>query len=156
MNSRLAPTANQVWFPFPRVCRVQARVGAVVLAGVIGLLLFCAAVVGMTHSDKRQVEKSVMLDTGLGVVDDAAHPLNNRVFLIANLGSGLVFDIYQGLLTPGTKVIQYPVHCGQNQQFRFVAAAAANAYYIQNVKSGLVLDIYVCVRAGGKCLVGCS
>ena len=123
------------------------RVGTVVVAAVIGLVLFGAAVVGMAHSDKQQVEKSVMLDTGLGAVDDTAHPLHNQVFLIANLGSGLVFDVYGGSIAPGAKVIQYPVHCGNNQKFRFVAAAPANAYYIQNVKSGLVLDIYVCLVA---------
>jgi len=59
-----------------------------------------------------------------------------RYFFIYSEHNGMVLDIEGGSTTQGGKLILWPFHGGENQQFRF-----DDMGFITSVKSGLVLDV---------------
>jgi hypothetical protein len=69
-----------------------------------------------------------------------AIPANQGLVIRSALGNELVVDINKNSAAFGTAAIIWPEHGGANQRFVFLPADDGY-YYIQNVRSGLLLDI---------------
>ena len=71
-------------------------------------------------------------------------------FQMVNRKSGLVADVFGGGTNAGANVIQWTNHNGRNQQWKLLPSAttclAGNTCQIQNINSGLVMDVF----GGGK------
>ena len=67
------------------------------------------------------------------------------IYQIENINSTLVLDVYHAGKTNGVQVVQWANHNGTSQQWFITADGAHNGipiYLIQNVNSGLVLDVF--------------
>jgi len=98
------------------------------------------------HLEKVAAPLELSQDTlPLEVEQDGGKYVVRGRYLIAAMSSGRVFDVYGARKTRGTKVIQYQIHCGNNQKFQLIPVdpkCKKGEVYVKNINSGLYLDIY--------------
>ncbi|MBV9710276.1 MAG: RICIN domain-containing protein, partial [Ktedonobacteraceae bacterium] len=73
-------------------------------------------------------------------------------YKIQNANSGMVLDLYQGGTASGTNAIQWPYQNNNSQQWAVIPDGTRNGtpiYQIENVNSGMVLDVFHAQRSNG-------
>lgn len=77
--------------------------------------------------------------------------LQDGIYTMKSASSGMFLDIYGGLTTAGTQLIQWNENGGSNQ--KFLVENTMNGAVITAVHSGLVLDIYGASATNGANLI---
>jgi flagellin-like protein len=78
------------------------------------------------------------------------------IYLIENINSGQVLDVYHAQKTVGAQVVQWTNHNGTSQQWFIIADGTRSGtpiYLIENINSGMVLDVYHAQKTTGTQIV---
>ncbi|WHY21386.1 RICIN domain-containing protein [Paenibacillus sp. G2S3] len=105
-----------------------------------------------------KINGNMIADPSQGLIDIGANTSNitfntaTTNYMITNVNSGKIVEVFGGGTTDGTKVVQWDYHAGKNQRWELVDAGGGY-YKIKNVKSGKVLDVTGGSTANGALVV---